>query len=137
MTATRHDDGQLMFEIPYFASQFPSNYGPHLSGWNVCQCSLAELVRSAVSVGRASWRHVFQFGISSIFEIGYRGCLIYANLKQDGPHLLRSDAYVALDPSEKSAVSYFLGLTSAKLMSERYLEVPWLMHLDVYQPRAV
>src|SRR3712207_7091622 len=29
--------------------------------------------------------------------------------------------------------SYFLGLTFAKLFAEQYLNVPWLMHLDVYR----
>jgi hypothetical protein len=48
-------------------------------------------------------------------------------------YLHRSHAYNSLDPSEKGAISYFLGLASAKLLAERYLSVPWLMHLDVYK----
>ena len=60
--------------------------------------------------------------------------MIYSNLKQDSSgRLCKSSAYLNLDPSEKSAISYFLGLTSAKLFADQYLSVPWLMHLDVYK----
>jgi hypothetical protein len=60
--------------------------------------------------------------------------MIYANLRE-GPSgvLFRSSAYDGLDPSEKGAISYFLGMTLAKLFSHRLLGVPWLMHLDVYR----
>jgi hypothetical protein len=47
--------------------------------------------------------------------------------------LTQSDAYRNLDPSEKSAISYFIGLTSAKLLAQKLFRVNWLMHLDVYQ----
>lgn len=69
-----------------------------------------------------------------MFEMIFRTALLYANLMQ-GPHyrLSRSEPYDVLDPSEKGAVSYFLGLTFAKLFAEKYLNVSWLMHLDVYR----
>jgi hypothetical protein len=52
----------------------------------------------------------------------------------DGVELIRfRGRYDGLDPSEKSAVSYFVGLTVAKLLAHRLLDVPWLMHLDVYR----
>src|SRR5262249_32062087 len=44
-----------------------------------------------------------------------------------------SQAFRALDPSEKSGVSYFLGLALTKLLIERLFRVPWLLHLDVYR----
>ncbi len=60
--------------------------------------------------------------------------MVSSNLMQTpNDRVYRSDLYRTLDPSEKGAVSYFLGLTSAKLLAERYLRVPWLMHLDVYR----
>ena len=71
----------------------------------------------------------------------YRALMLYANLIQVGRSVQASPAFIGLDPSEKGAVSYFFGLTMAKLFSERLLNVPWLMHLDVYEtylrPRLV
>lgn len=55
-----------------------------------------------------------------------------ANLQQSQSQLRKSDAYRNLDPSEKAAASYFIGLTLANLMARRLLGVDWLMHLDVY-----
>lgn len=75
-----------------------------------------------------------RFGAFSAFEIVYRSALVFANLKETPNGLItRSEAYDGLDPSEKGAVSYFLGLTTAKLIADRLLMVPWLMHLDVYR----
>jgi hypothetical protein len=68
--------------------------------------------------------------------------MIYANLCETSSNTLtRSSAYDGLDPSEKSAISYFMGMTLAKLFADKLLDVPWLMHLDVYraelQPTAI
>jgi hypothetical protein len=70
----------------------------------------------------------------SAFEVIYRGSMLFANLEESpSGKLAQSTAYKDLDPSEKSAVSYFLGLTTAKLLAQRLLGVTWLMHLDVYK----
>jgi hypothetical protein len=92
------------------------------------------IVWAAISVGRAELPHLFRHGQFSLFEIVYRSALIFANLCDDGSgQIRRSQAYEGLDPSEKSAVSYFLGLTMAKAFAEHLLDTPWLMHLDVYR----
>jgi hypothetical protein len=46
--------------------------------------------------------------------------------------LRRTEAFKTLDPSEKGAVSYFLGMTFCKLFSARLLDAPWALHLDVF-----
>jgi hypothetical protein len=59
-------------------------------------------------------------------------------LEQSGPsarRLRRTDAAKTLDPSEKGAINYFLGMTVCKLFSERLLQTPWLLHLDVFRPQ--
>jgi len=38
--------------------------------------------------------------------------------------------YCSLDPSEKRAVSCFLGMTQAKITCEHLLRTPRLIHLD-------
>jgi hypothetical protein len=123
-----------MPQVTYGATGFPTGSGARLSGTHVLTFSWAELVWAAITVGRAGMRQVLQFGVFSTFEIVYRAALIYANLRQTATgDLGRSDAYDGLDPSEKSAISYFLGLTLSKLFAEQCLKVLWLLHLDVYR----
>lgn len=123
-----------MPKLTYEAMGFPVGSGTGLSGTHVLNFGWSELVWAAITVGRAGMREVLQFGAYSTFEIVYRAALLYANLRQTASgDLRRSDAYDGLDPSEKSAISYFLGLTLSKLFAERCLGVPWLLHLDVYR----
>ena len=67
-----------------------------------------------------------------MFEALYRFAIIYANLKETHDDIKKTSAYRALDRSEKSAISYFLGLTFTKLMAAKLFDVYWLMHVDVY-----
>ena len=43
---------------------------------------------------------------------------------------IMTDGYYRLDQSEKSAISYFLGMTQAKVTCDMLLGVPHLVHLD-------
>lgn len=123
--------------IPFVPTNFPPPYGAPGQGLatpNDLHCSWAELIWSAISVGRAQLAHLSMHGAFSVFEIIYRAAMLFANLRETpSGTITRSDAYDGLDPSEKSAVSYFLGLTTAKLLAHRLLDVRWLMHLDVYR----
>ena len=47
--------------------------------------------------------------------------------------LYRTSAAKALDPTEKGAVSYFLGMVVCKLFATKLLNTPWLLHLDVFR----
>lgn len=111
-----------MPNLPYTASNFPPQYGNALAAEHTLAITWPELVWAAISVGRAELLHLMRFGPFSAFEIVYRAALVFANLKEraDG-NITRSEAYDGLDPSEKSAVSYFLGLTTAKLIADRLL----------------
>ncbi|HHY28635.1 MAG TPA: hypothetical protein GX523_18205 [Desulfitobacterium dehalogenans] len=123
-----------MPKIRYKADNFGSYYGSKLSGWNTLTVSWGEFIWAAVTVGRNSMRDILIHGQYSIYEMVYRSFLIYANLQETlSGNIIKSSAYKSLDPSEKSAVSYFIGLTSTKLICEKLLGVPWLMHLDVYK----
>jgi len=52
-----------------------------------------------------------------------------------GYRLHRTSAARTLDPSEKGAVNYFLGMTFCKLFAAKLLRTPWLLHLDVFRPQ--
>lgn len=119
--------------IRYSANSFPPRYAA-LNDDNFFNLSWAELVWAAISVGRAELMHIVRHGQFSVFEIAYRTAILYANLVEDQQGFIRrSSAYNGLDPSEKGAISFFLGLTLTKAFSYRFLNVPWLMHLDVYR----
>ena len=91
----------------------------------------AELIWAGITVGRQKWKDVIQHGYHSLFEIIYRFAILKANLSSTPKgEYTKSDAYKNLDPSEKSAISYFLGLSMAKLAAHRFLSVPWVVHLD-------
>lgn len=120
-------------EIKYTSHNFPPHLGSLLQGVNQIDFSTPELLWSAITVGRESFVDVIQHGIYSIYEILYRASIVFANLTLNGNEVIKSSAYEHLDPSEKSAVSYFLGLTFSKLLSNRLLNVPWLLHIDMYR----
>lgn len=122
-----------MPSINYIANGFPGPFAA-VNGTHTINVTWPFLIRSAISVGRAELIHIVQHGEYSLFEIVYRAAMIFANLRQDeAGQITRSEAYDGLDPSEKGAISYFVGLTIAKAFAELTLNVPWLMHLDVYR----
>jgi hypothetical protein len=97
-----------------------------------------DLVWAAVTVGRRNSAGVSQFGIYSFYELMYRLFMVYANLRRDSDGRLRqTKAYKKLDRSEKSAVSFFLGMAVAKLVADKVLSVPWLVHMSRFSGGAL
>jgi hypothetical protein len=121
-------------QINYNSHNFdPNKFGAQFQGLNQLDFTVQELMWSAITVGRANFIDVLSHGIYSEYEILYRASILVANIAENGPTLVKSSAYEHLDPSEKSAVSYFLGLTFTKLLSAKLLNIPWLLHIDVYR----
>lgn len=121
--------------IDYESEGFPSASGV-INGTSVLETSWDELIWAAVTVGRPNRQYVFRHGQASIYEALFRLSLTRMALEQrpGGRRLRRTAAAKTLDPSEKGAVSYFLGMTLCKLFSARLLYAPWLLHLDVFRP---
>lgn len=65
-------------------------------------------------------------------EATWRAAMVEATLGQTRAprRWIRTAAYNRLDPSEKSAISYFHGMVGARLLTEGLLCVPLLVHLD-------
>ena len=113
-----------MPKIAYKASGFSAPF-TSVNGASDLNVSWQFLVWSAITVGRAELFDVTRYGEFSLFEIVYRTAILYANLYVDGTDRLRqSAAYRGLDPSEKGAISYFLGMTMTKAFAEARLRVP-------------
>lgn len=97
-----------------------------------------DLLWAAMTVGRPNRQYVFRHGAASWYEVLFRLSLVRMSLEQSSPsarRLRRTQAARTLDPSEKGAVNYFLGLAVAKMFADKCLGVPWFLHLDVFRPR--
>ncbi len=120
--------------IAYISEAFPAGSTPN--GVAELNTNWDEVVWSALTIGRPTVHNIFQHGDASIYEAIFRISLIRMALEQSGPlarRLRRTAAYKALDPTEKGAISYFLGMTFCKLFASRLLATPWLLHLDVFK----
>lgn len=121
----------MPLRIDFISRDFPASY--HL-GDRTLSTSWDDLIWAAITIGRPNTKFVFQNGQSSLYEAIFRLSLIRMAITQ-GPYgrLFRTSAFASLDPTEKGAVSYFLGMTLCKLFASRYLDTPWLLHLDVFR----
>lgn len=122
-----------MLKIDYESEGFPP--GPVTNGLGVLDTTWAELLWAAVTVGRPNRNYVFMHGDASRYEAIFRWSLVRMALEQGGPRafrIRRTNAAKTLDPTEKGAVNYFLGLIFCKLFAARLLDAPWALHLDVF-----
>ena len=123
---------QGKLRIAYTSADFPTarslGSGELRTSWN-------ELLWAALTVGRPNVAHVFQHADASFFEAVFRLSLVRMALEQEpfGGRLRRTAAFKSLDPTEKGAVTYFLGMAVCKLFAKRLLDTPWLLHLDVFR----
>lgn len=121
--------------IPFETEGFPPGTVPN--GISSLTVTWDDLLWAAVTVGRPNRQYVFRHGDASIYEAIFRWSLVRMSLEQSGPgayRLRRTNAARTLDPTEKGAVNYFLGMTFCKLFAARLLNSPWLLHLDVFRP---
>ena len=122
--------------ITYTSEDFVAG-SPVTNGRSDLKTNWNDLLWAAITVGRPNRQYVFKHGRASLYEALFRLSLVRMALEQSGPHafrLRRTDAAKTLDPSEKSAVNYFLGLAVCKLFADKVLNVPWMLHLDVFRP---
>lgn len=125
---TRH------LRLPYTNEAFPSGVLPN--GSHELTVVWDEILWAALTIGRPSVHHAFAHGSASYYEAMFRLSLVRMALEQYGPsatRLRRTSAYKNLDPTEKGAISYFLGMTLCKVFASRLLATPWLLHLDIFK----
>jgi hypothetical protein len=121
--------------IDFESASFPAS--TVAKGHAVLKATWNDILWAAVTVGRPNRFYVFRHGNASMHEAIFRWSMIRMSLEQAGPtaiRLRRTPAVKTLDPSEKGAINYFLGLTFCKLFAAQLLNTPWLLHLDVFRP---
>ena len=118
--------------IPYTSQDFPS---ANIAGRGELQTEWDDLLWAALTVGRPNTAYVLAHGDASYHEALFRLSLVRMALEQRpfSGSLQRTDAFRSLDPTEKGAVSYFLGMAVCKLFASSFLHTTWLLHLDVFR----
>ena len=119
-------------EIPYTSRNFPRGTVPH---GGCLRTNWSELLWAAITVGRPNTAYVFRHREASYHEALFRLSLVRMALTQQpsSRSLHRTKAFRTLDPTEKGAVSYFIGMTVSKLFASQLLNTPWLLHLDIFR----
>ena len=119
------------FVIPYTSRDFPHGNIARRGG---LEGKWSDLLWAALTVGRPNTAYVLGYGDASYYEALFRLSLVRMALESGlSPWLHRTDAFQYLDPTEKGAVSYFLGMTVCKMFAEMLLDTTWLLHLDVFR----
>lgn len=117
--------------VPYTARSFATHSGPALTGQHDLHMSWNEIVWAAMTVGKPGVAYLLAHGWHSVADLVVRSHMIYANLGQDRSYVEKSSLYAELDPTEKSGVSYFMGMVAAKVLGARFLRTPWPFHLSM------
>lgn len=117
--------------IRYRASNFTPHYPPALFGTHNLSVSWQELVWAAITVGKPGLAYLLSHGMHSVSDIIVRSHSVYANLRQNYSYIEKSSLYERLDPTEKGATSYFMGMMAAKIICARLLDTPYVFHLSM------
>ena len=121
--------------IPYQSERFPKSCPcAALSPADALPVSWDDIVWAALTVGRPDPSHMFEHGRSSVHEALFRISLVRMAIEQrvGSNRLHRTKAFAALDPTEKGAVTYFLGMVICKIFADKCLSTPWVLHVDVF-----
>jgi hypothetical protein len=120
-----------MPRVRYRAKNFPRYLGTQFAGKHVLHLSWEELVWAAITIGKPGVAFLLSHGWHSVADMVVRSHTVYANLRYSNGFIEKSSLYGALDPTEKGATSYFMGMLAAKVLGARLLGVPWLFHLSM------
>jgi hypothetical protein len=126
--------GSVLF-LDYESENFPA--AVLQNGQRRLDVSWDEILWAAITVGRPDIFRVFGYGTASVYEVIFRWSMVRMALQQRGQRgykLVRTDLFKQMDPTEKGAVNYFLGLLICKLFASKLLDAPWTLHLDVFRP---
>lgn len=96
-------------------------------------CSMADLIRAAITVGKSAQDSTNISFTEKIFRLSSLLLTIEERNISSRNCFVASTIFNSLDPSEKGAMTFFLGMAITKLVAERYFNVQWLMHFDAYR----
>ncbi len=120
-----------MPHVVYRARNFPRHFGPRFIGKHTLDVKWEEMIWAAITMGKPGVAFLLAHGWHSIADMVVRSHTVYASLRRSNGFFEKSSLYGALDPTEKGATSYFMGMLAAKILGVRLLGVPWLFHLSM------
>ena len=121
-----------MPKIPYRATNFSGAFAQLNTNYAEITVTWAQLVWAAITAGKAAGDE-YAYGIYSTLERLHRASMIRAYLMQTASgHIARTMPYRLSDPSEKTSISFYLGMTLAKLFAELLFDVPRMLHFAIY-----
>ncbi|WP_460615321.1 hypothetical protein [Hymenobacter seoulensis] len=122
-----------MPKLTYTSAEFDTAKYPRCTSENTVTVYWSNLVWAAITAGKAGASELTQHKEYSRYERLVRLHMIRMSWKESMKgEFQQTDLYKALDGSEKTAISYFMGLTMAKYLSGHCLTVPWVLHYDSY-----
>lgn len=120
-----------LLTVPLDVSDFPTGSG--LNGSHVLSLRWDDLLWASITVGKAQ-PDLMRHGRYSFAEILHRVACLHAYYDIDRSNRLTlSPAFKNLDSTEKGVVSYYTGMTMAKLYADKVLNIPWMMHISRYE----
>ncbi|MFC9838859.1 hypothetical protein ACFVKB_34375 [Rhodococcus sp. NPDC127530] len=115
--------------VPYHLHAFPSSLGIPTAGTLIVR--QVDLMRAAATIGVTPFgRSAHRYPAS--IDLLWRAAMAQANLQERHTHWERSDSYCRMNPTEKGAVSYFLGQVQAKLAAEQIFGIATFAHFESY-----
>lgn len=115
--------------VPYRLHAFPRSFAMPTTG--TLNVRPVDLMRAAATIGVTPFGRSAQRYPASI-DLLWRAAMAHANLQEHHTHWERSDSYCRMNPSEKGAVSYFLGQVQAKLAAEQIFGIATFAHYESY-----
>lgn len=95
-----------------------------------------ELIHAIITCGMPIQRLTPQYTDKRKSEIIYKMFLVEAALEAEGDRLKKSGRTMYLDSSEKSVISYYMGMFFTKLISRRLYDVDYLVNLNMVEKSA-
>jgi hypothetical protein len=118
--------------IPYTASKFSAPFQAVNNGGSLT-VTWSQLVWAAITVGKAAGDE-YAYGIYSTAERIHRASMLWAYLRESTScRLFQTMPYEMSDPSEKTSISFYLGMTLSKLFAGELFDVPRMLHYAVYK----
>lgn len=134
-----------MAKLPTQTKSFPPGNRWGISDGSVdTELSFGRLVHAAVTAGHdRGWRQTIAADKAAQWELMWKTSALRAAVSQQNTprghwraplaRLFPTNRFLQMDPSERRALSYHLGITLAVAWARKALRIPWLLHLDVYR----
>jgi hypothetical protein len=108
-----------------------------MNGDFVEDVTLLDLIRAILTVGARGRADLFTGGWRGIATKIGAGVMAFPYLYRAYDAMVMDNSFWDLDSSEKSSISYHLGMVFTKLAAEKRLDIRWLAHVDRLKDKGI